>query len=682
MSALRDTLAAVALFVLVPALAMADGYYPDSLRQLPHLNINLPADVGLVPLPSEVLSPYNNSLVQSAWRTELRKAQQVELHADATPEDAFDDRSVPLGLILMPLHDASGTQQSWFVSVAASHPDIVSVEVLVGRDLNGDGRPQREELLCRDSAQSLDSPHCLLDLRGKTDRSIWAFAHVTGTPQGGSALQYKVDVAVSTADFQLGEDKKTVFLQEREDFILSIFGDSHGGDVAGFQFRARADQDRLSPSHEMGGMLITGHDRALQGATIWPVRMDFGAFVRGGDFYALAARADRYDEVSIHLDPGETNQGIWIDNPGQDRMDVVLSDPLATLTIWKEAFPSSSIDSTPVAMPKPEGAKSFLVDQSTHPVGPVSACAAEDLPGCIHLKIDAGRWHFAVHNTRTDAPAVTRVAVRLSKASNPAARPTPGLHVPNGNYYVPQRSGDGLFLERVGDLQLVYWYTFDYLGDPAWYVASSLPNYESNVEGSINATFYEVNRFWGFPQAQAAGRIVLTEIEGSSDLMFSWNDLGEKGANRLVLAAASTCAQVGGVPRKLSGHWFAPDSPGWGMNMLGLGESTPSALYFYDARGFPRWLFASYTNEGSAYRTELFQSMHGSYPTWSYQKPVLAKVGLASLVFDADNSATFSASATLMNSAPPDSQFPLQGSFVVQGQHIVRATDTVGCGAQ
>ena len=452
----------VASLAAMPVLAVAEGYYPESLQKLPRLEINSPVGARLTPLPAEVLSPYGNSFVQTAWRTDLRKTQQVVLDEDATPLDAFDDTAVPAGTVLLPLRDANGTQQSWFVSVAASHPDFLAVEVLVGQDSNGDGQPQREELLCRDSADSIDSPHCLLDMRGRTDKPIWAFAHVTGTSKEDQARQHKVDVTVSTADFQVGENGKTVFLPEQPNFFLEIFGDASTGYTGMFVFQARADQNHLLPSHEMAGILITGNDHALRGATVWPVLMDFGAMVGDGDPYAFAAKADRYDEVSVHLGSGETNSGIWVDNPGQDRLDVILSNPEATLSVWKEAFPSSSIDSNPTVMPVPENAKALLPDPSTNPERPVRACAAEGVPGCTDLKIDAGRWHFAVRNTRSDIPTVVRVAVRLSKTTNPAVRPKPGLHVPNGNYYVPERSGDGIFLERVGDLQLVYWYTFDF----------------------------------------------------------------------------------------------------------------------------------------------------------------------------------------------------------------------------
>jgi len=203
-----------------------------------------------------------------------------------------------------------------------------------------------------------------------------------------------------------------------------------------------------------------------------------------------------------------------------------------------------------------------------------------------------------------------------------------------------------------------------------------LPDYESNVEGSINATLYQVLSGWG---TLGSGRMVLTQIEGSNDLMFSWNDWGFKGTNRLVLAAADSCTEVGGALHNFSGHWFAPASPGWGMNMLGLQQAIPATIYFYDTHGFPRWLFASYTKEGDTYRSELLQPTHGSYPTWSYERPVLAKVGSASLTFDADDSASFNALASLFNTSPPDATVPLQGSFAVHGDHIIRATDTFAC---
>jgi hypothetical protein len=317
----------------------------------------------------------------------------------------------------------------------------------------------------------------------------------------------------------------------------------------------------------------------------------------------------------------------------------------------------------------------FVLDPDAAPGAPnfLSIC-----DGCIggNHAIAAGRQQFLLANGGTTASTVT-LRVRVPRTADFATRQFPSLGAVNGNYYNPVRSGDGLFLSQFGSLQLMYWYTFDNNGDPIWYVGSVSPSYSTGAVGTVNNVIYRVDRkSSGARVTTAVGRFVLTRTDSASnDLMFSWNIGTQSGTNHLKLAAADGCVTLGAANAAISGHWFDQNLPGWGTNLLGLGESIAAGLYFYDNSGAPRWLFGNYTHTADGYPGVLYQSRGGACPTCDYPAagPMVTPVGTANLAFVGDATATFTASATLGGT--------LHGGFTAQNENIARATDTAACGA-
>jgi hypothetical protein len=185
---------------------------------------------------------------------------------------------------------------------------------------------------------------------------------------------------------------------------------------------------------------------------------------------------------------------------------------------------------------------------------------------------------------------------------------------PPGNWYDRRRAGHGIDLQLyqrdpdAGDLYFVVLYTYDESGKPEWYQALG------RLSG---ATFV--------PLADPNGR-TLTRIRGgapgapdralSGDLSI---DFAENAACRTddradALALASLRWSIGGkaalwciepaVTRAshatpdLSGHWYAPSDPGWGMEVTAIddGNGAPTVIafvYYVDADGRPRWASAS-----------------------------------------------------------------------------------------
>jgi hypothetical protein len=129
---------------------------------------------------------------------------------------------------------------------------------------------------------------------------------------------------------------------------------------------------------------------------------------------------------------------------------------------------------------------------------------------------------------------------------------------------------------------------------------------------------------------------------------------------------------VGTRTLALSGHWYSPGAPGWGINLLGLGPNTAAGLYTYDDAGAPRWLFGTFASTAQGYAGSLFQQQ-GSCPTCAYAVHVAGppEVGSARFDFNDDGTAHFTAQASFVGA--------LHGEFHSEGEAIVRATDRNAC---
>ena len=667
--------AALALAALAPIAYATDAFYPQSFGQNAGLSIEKPAGSLTVALPADAGAALVTAQQLVAWHTSYRVGGGDMLTLDPTPDNAFDDGSPNLGYVILPLHNSSNTVQSWFVSVRGNSFDSVSSELLVGRDLNGNGLPDPNEVLCRVTAAPYDAPHCLLDLRDKTDKTLWAFEHIVAKT-ASAYFPLRGSVVISTADFSISEGGKAIDGTVFPDFNVLRANDAPGG-VRQVDLQYAYDPNDIVNTfgHEVAGVVFNQPNHSIAGDSVWATPLTFTHMAHPPQPYALAAIYDQFDDVQVTLQPGQTYSKLFVDNPGQDEVQIALLGHGAQLITWEEPFPAPSVDSTGTVATPPPGNSVFLLDPDGLPGAPyyLSIC-----DGCIggNYAIGPGRQQLRISNSGTTATTVT-LRVRVPRQVDFATRQFPSLTAANGNYYNPKRSGDGLFLSHFGSTQLIYWYTFDANGDPIWYVGSVSPSYDTGAVGTVNNLIYRVDKKGsgsGVRIPTAVGRFVLTRTGNSNDdLMFSWNIGTQFGTNHLVLAVRDGCATLGSTPSKVSGHWFDLNLPGWGTNLLGLGDSIAAGLYFYDNSGAPRWVFGNYTHTADSYPGVMYQAKGGACPTCAYPVggPVLTQVGTANLAFSDDATAKFTAAVTLGGS--------LHGGFSAQDESIVRVTDTSAC---
>jgi hypothetical protein len=214
------------------------------------------------------------------------------------------------------------------------------------------------------------------------------------------------------------------------------------------------------------------------------------------------------------------------------------------------------------------------------------AVASAETPGSneriVAPALAPGRYHVLAVNRGQGAQAFRlRVNADTSAA---AARLGENL------YFNPQRDGHGVFVTRGGGQLVLFWYTYDEAGAPAWYfAAAAAPGYGEAVwsaplsRSTWNGAGYQLT---------TVGRVQVTR-SAADRFVYAWQLDGSWGAEPLLPVAAPSCPRVGGVPVDYTGQWYSPERDGYGFSVLSLDRIETQLAYIYDAAGHPRWALGS-----------------------------------------------------------------------------------------
>lgn len=157
----------------------------------------------------------------------------------------------------------------------------------------------------------------------------------------------------------------------------------------------------------------------------------------------------------------------------------------------------------------------------------------------------------------------------------------------DGNYYNPQRSGNGFNSYAYGGI----WYSADAHHMPTWY--SVVGSYQDNLlQAPVQYTRNAASPQTPAPRVEHAvlGTAYLARID-ADHLLLAWRlDNGSAGAERLSLTSTGLARATPDHTQ----HWYPPSQSGWGLDVESLhvdGRNRDfSLLYFYDANGLPRWV--------------------------------------------------------------------------------------------
>ncbi|UXI67030.1 hypothetical protein [Tahibacter amnicola] len=645
---------ATLLLAATGSVAMAQtAYYPAAMGRLPEALVAMPTGTTSVSLVVDASLAHPRATV---WQAEHLLTRASTLAPDATPHDEFDVEGGGTSFTQMPLTDADG-RQLWFADIvvldAADGTPASPVSLTVGIDRNRDGHASWDELLCR-AVNRRGEARCHVDLRGLVAESLWILTR----REDGVIDDVFLQTRITGARFSVNAGK-TIALSPFPDSLEVALPETV---TTGTSFAAQIHHRALATDPAgvpLGGLLIS--DSAGAGAIAVPLRFSFTEVVQSGQAYSLTPYETHWGRpwTTVLLQPGERRTGLYVDNPNGSEL-LVKADHLLGVDVHVayQPFAESRVDSTPQHWSDtiPEIA---VLRQGTLVTTVMGDNALMICAFCSHSRRLLPGRYFIMPVNKTNRPMTVRIKVAISRMAD--ENPPRNFRAVSGNYFNPQRQGDGVFVDAVHNDAIGVFYTFGEDGRPVWYSMAGT----SPIGYVWTGTLYEQDR-----GTRAAGRFVMVaDLAMPNHLIFSWNIRGKAGSNRLVLAARSACAPLDSLAAPLSGHWYAPGNPGWGMNVQGVGDATVLGAYFYDAEGRPRWAIGTSVDPGSV-KSFAMQQVLGACPSCVYSSPTVTPIGEWTVDF----------ASPAEGLSRPSVQFvaPLRGGFS-RPQAVERATNMLSC---
>lgn len=164
----------------------------------------------------------------------------------------------------------------------------------------------------------------------------------------------------------------------------------------------------------------------------------------------------------------------------------------------------------------------------------------------------------------------------------------PAIDTRDGNYYNPQRSGNGFN----SYLQGGNWYTAAADHTPVWYQAVSAGYVDNLLTAPVRRYTNQATLPALAVANQQIGRLRMARIDPTHAMMaWQFND-GRAGAELIQL----TTTGLARANPDHTQHWYPPSQSGWGLDVesLVLNQRRYDGVlaYFYDAQGVPRWVLS------------------------------------------------------------------------------------------
>ncbi|AVP97496.1 hypothetical protein C7S18_09950 [Ahniella affigens] len=536
----------------------------------------------------------------------------INVGLDATPGDPYDITTQNFTRLVSKPSAAPGvdaTKTAIFVETGSNNSQ--NLDLFIGIDSNGDGRPQQAEELCRRTTAGASEQCLLLGDFTQAGRQYWIMVQnransgaandqpvlgvYNGALDGGADLQF-------SAQSLRGKLTAGQFVPVEISWNLPAFGPNTSA-MAMIAFGSR----RESPTN-LGLMPIL--------------------FKRDGTsrLPPMMLKAIANDSRALALQPGQAQDRMIIDVPANAsalilRTSAVGGDIDLYVSKVDDAGPGPGIPTAPA--------------RDQQPFRSITA-GSDEVVALEGTDLTPGRYFVTPVNVGASAAAVS-VNARTEFAgvlTQPAA---------NG-YFNPARSGHGVFLARTPDVWALAWYTFDSSGRPIWYTAQGAA--AGAADSTWTAPIYRSTWNGVRDNPQQVGEVLLT-FDGTGSFRYSWFLDGQYGSEPFVPIGAPVCANAN---LSVGGGWLRPDQTGWGSYFLNFaGNFEAEAIYVYDSNGLPRWVIGEGTY-ATTLQKNLFQ-VSGFCPTCDVVATTRTQVGTASRTLNSSTQGTFSSNFVFTNGA-------------------------------
>ncbi len=543
------------------------------------------------------------------------------LAADNTNSDPYDNVAQGAFFVTRQISEAGSLL---YAQTGAESP-ATDLDLFVGRDLNGNARPDAEEELCRSTSPTAVEV-CLttIDEPGR----YWVLLQNWRASETGVIDAVTLTVAAPTPS------------SERS---LVATGPGSVAFQQSFPVRLAWDEGQMAPGELwVGALLPRASDNQLALGTI-PValtRVSDGSNGSAGnpDLLTRAPLLMRPDQpVELTLSPHQGHARLFIDVPAS--ATALTLDLEAPGDIQWELRSQARAFDPPSVVP---------VDSAAQVVASGSGGGRTVAP------VTAGRYYLVPinqsgsHQRMTVSMALERQPPRqLQGADGQAGNgPLPGL------WFNPARDGAGFNLNQVDNQLILEWYTYLEDGTPTWYLAQGAYTPGDDFWEA------ELSQFsWDGASARATvmGAVSLV-FESASSGIFNFQLHGRSGSEPYQVIISDLSCSSNGATVARTGLWFVPALPGFGYSILSAGGDQVHVNYLYGPTGLPRWVLG----QGSALdETVPLAQFSGFCPSCAAVPVSSQPVGENLLIYDSSVAGSVD---TLLQFAPP-----LSGSWEQAG---------------
>ena len=602
------TLATIAAALAIPCIAEATLILP--IQNLTTVGPNLHAGLKVSGLPELPVATFQSTQVSPAKALQFTGGQ---VSVDPT-----------FGTYALKLIPAAKETQYGIepFGVTTTHPRLLVADahagvdstpsplqplaVYVGADLNGDGLPEQDELLCKaDFSQDWQSARCVADISAFAQGQIANYWMLVQVPAGTSEyIATSYYATLQTISRLTGYAEVETGQSSGDQIVLT--GPGHASTGVPIPLRLSSGFYAFFPPDPGGVSQATfplDIGQTYYGAILVdtdPVGGIGSAGIIPFSLKRLAGGDDSITRIGVPLAAGASSgatlpvrAGPALNESYFDLPPTVDGSPLGPLIIDFIAS-SDDVQFSLIRADFPQQSSAPLVDPA-----PATTPLLITKRGEVELRsLASGRWYVVA----TNAGAADRV-VSVSLTSGylfpdyvggyvvkPGYARLGAIGTPtiaSGFYYNHQRSGHGIALSQASGQQVVNWYTYLEDGTPQWYEAQAAAPDASS--GWWQAPLYRVAWDGSKARLTQVGDITLTPI-ATNEFMFTWTLEGQSGSERFVgLARNGACPQFNGVTTNFTGAWYAPTLSGYGMDVLSLPEQQFNTFYFYDDLGLARW---------------------------------------------------------------------------------------------
>lgn len=506
------------------------------------------------------------------------------------------------------------------------------LDLYVGRDLNGDGRPQPGEEVCF-SADFFDIEQC--DILSPEAGTWWILVQNFDDGLPGSGTQQ--DITLISGVISPGGN-------------LSATGPGITTGGQAFDIRLAWQSVNATDGETLLGAVGVGSEAALgYNVGVIPITFERDGI---GEAQTLPLMDGR--EAAFALAPSSDHRRAFIDvPPGASELTVTVDAATNAQrnNLELELFRMDFDDAFGQAPEAPDlGSPGAPIASATGGNGNGPSLSVSG------ASLEPGRWFAVVSNNHSSDAAVTLQA-DIEHSGDPIGF-HPGLWNPVSRLGINQ----GFEYNVAGPNRAVIWYTYEESMLPAWYL-SAAPSPDGN------AWVADLLRFTNDGTDQAftkVGDLAMTYI-GEQDLVFSWTLFGISGSDRMGIISQLTCPSDGGNEVSRSGLWFRGVEGLGGASILVNNTTQAHIHYLFDALGMPRWLLGA--SDWDAASFDLLQYT-GYCPTCTDNGTSNTVVGSVSSSFDSESQGSWTLDYTFDN--------PVTGT-VNRTDGTLKITDRMDC---